>query len=216
MPTRTLAQIRTHAQRFLARHAPAAEAESASTSSSSSASSSSSSSASSSAAGAVAHVAGLEVRAGVRLRHVFIEPVQPGDALGIELRAEGGALVVSGFQLLASLTGSATLSAAEESDLVHVGERLVGVSGVALGGLSAQQAYRAVAAARAVSLQGAFVLHLADGRADAAVAAAPEEVAVQLAGAAMQMLGSKQAVETIQAGVAAAIADPSMVLVGGS
>ena len=71
---------------------------------------------------------------------------------------------------------------------------------------------RASAAARAVSLQGAFVLHLAEARADAAVAAAPEEVAVQVAGAAFQLLGSKQAVETAQQAVAVALADPAMPL----
>jgi hypothetical protein len=204
-----LAQIRTHAQRYLARHAPAADEAAMGEASSSSSSSS--------GAGAVASVAGIELRAGAHLRHVAIEPAQASDALGFELEAAAGAappgaaappVVVASF----SLIGYGALSAAEESDLVRLGDRVVGVSGVATHGMTAAQVTRAIAAARAVSLQGAFVLHLAEARADAAVAAAPEEVAVQVAGAAFQLLGSKQAVETAQQAVAVALADPAMPL----
>ena len=79
VPTRTLAQIRTHAQRYLARHAPAADEAAMGEASSSSSSSS--------GAGAVASVAGIELRAGAHLRHVAIEPAQASDALGFELEA---------------------------------------------------------------------------------------------------------------------------------
>jgi hypothetical protein len=207
VPTRTLAQIRVHAQRFLARQAPAADEAGAGAGAAAS-------SGAAASGGAVARVAGFELRSGAHLRHVLVEPLMPADALGFELASFGGAggapaaVAVASFHLI----GHGALSAAEESDLVRIGDRVVGVSGVATAGLSAAQVTRAIAAARAVSLHGAYALHLADARADAAVAAAREEVAVQCAGAAFQLLGSKHAVETAQAAIAAALAEPGMPL----
>jgi len=164
-------------------------------------------------------VGGIELRAGVHLRHVMIEPALPTDALGFEVAAVapfGGAAVAGALPPVAiasfALIGVGVISAAEESDLIRLGERVVGVSGVSTHGMTAAQVMRAIAAARAVTLGGSYALSLAEPRADAAVAAAPEEVAVQVAGAAFQMLGSKHITEMVQAAITLALAEPNMPL----
>jgi len=93
--------------------------------------------------------------------------------------------------------------AAEESDLVRVGDVLLGVSGVGVWGLDPPTLDRVIAAARSVTPGGLVVLHLCDVPVDAALM---DEAAAQMAAAAAQLLGgSRQAVEAVQHAAAAAV-----------
>ena len=243
VPTRTLVQIRTHAQKYFMRHAPPAQraggagagdadgdvdfsfgADEGAGGASSAPSSASAASASSAVAPSnVVSIGGVDLRPIATIRHVALEPMQPADPLGIDFQvdvattaaAQGRNHVsVAGFTILPA-TGasgpSAQLSVAEESDLVRIGDVVLGVSGVALMGLSVLQVQRAVAAARTVTLGGIVVLHL--GPPGVVIGEGlVEEVAVQCAGAAVQLLGSRQAVETVQQAVAFALAHPEVSL----
>jgi len=91
-----------------------------------------------------------------------------------------------------------SLGAAEESDAVRLGDVLLGVSGVCTVGLDVAATCRAIAVARSVTLNGLVVLHLCEAAVDGSLV---EEVALQLASAAAQLIGGRAAVEAVQAAV---------------
>jgi hypothetical protein len=191
------------------------------------------------------------------IRHVFLEPIAPGEPLGIVFRyvqsgggssgsgegaaaAEGeagaseaaaaaagvGHVVVDGFQLVPALPSStlpertgaasvATISRAEESDLVRPGDILLGVSGVPSLGMDTAAVTRALSAAAGVTLGGAVILHLGDAPLPLE---ALEEATIQMGAAAAQLLGgigpAENAAEAIVRELTLAYAEASTV--GGS
>lgn len=146
------------------------------------------------------------------LRHVALEPVHPLDPLGISFRFDAGAnaCVVQGFTVVPSSTSAPStggkdaaasapshlaLAAAEDGDLVRIGDVLLGVSGVATVGMDAPTVARALSAARSVTSGGVVVLHLCDaGIDDAAV----DEAQAQMEEAATQLIGSRAQLEAAQ------------------
>ena len=88
--------------------------------------------------------------------------------------------------------------AADEGELIKVGDVVLGVSGVCTLGLSPSALDAAIAAARAAVAGGAVVLHLADVAFDASLL---DECTLQMASAAAELLGSREAVEQAQAAV---------------
>ena len=81
---------------------------------------------------------------------------------------------------------------------MRLGDVLLGVSGVCTVGLDSRAISRAIAVARSVTLNGLVVLHLCEAAVDASLV---EEVALQLASAAAQLIGGRAAVEAVQAAV---------------
>ena len=84
------------------------------------------------------------------------------------------------------------LSTVEESDLVRVGDIVLGVAGMSTAGMDCEALRRAIAAARAATAGSAIVLHLADCP---IVDSEVEEASVQMAAAAASLLGGRGPVE---------------------
>ena len=156
-----------------------------------------------------------EYIAAASLRHVALEPLSPTDPVGLDFRMEAGSVIVNGFSIIPLSQGAgsgpqnAQLSAAEESDIVRIGDVVLGVSGVCVLGLEIADVKRAIAAATSITQGGVIILHLSDRIVDASLI---EEIATQAAGAALQLLGSKQAVETVQQAISQALSFPEVPL----
>jgi hypothetical protein len=115
---------------------------------------------------------------------------------------------VSGLQLIPSPAGAAALhlSHAEESDLVRVGDYVLGVAGTATAGMTAACVGRAIAAARAATPGGLVVLHLSDVPLEGA---GGEEAALQIAAAALQLMGARGLLEAAQDAIVRALSAPA-------
>jgi hypothetical protein len=97
--------------------------------------------------------------------------------------------------------------AAEESDLIKVGDVVIGVSGVCVSGMDPLSINRVIAAARAVTPGGLVVLHLCDVPITSDLV---EEASLQMSNAAAQLLQSRQVVELVQHAVYQAIVFQSL------
>ena len=223
VPTRTLVQIRTHAQKYFMKSGPSGSGGGdmqildddgemggggASGGGGAGAGAQGGSRRASSAA-AAEHAAAYPL---TTLRHVYLEPLSPLEPLAIvfsqkacegELEAGGGGyLVVAGFQMLpaqSDVRGSTlapqlglALGSAEESDLVRVGDVVLGVAGMSTAGMDVDALLRAIAAARSVTPGAVVILHLADCP---IVDSEVEEASVQMAAAAAHLLAGKGPVE---------------------
>jgi hypothetical protein len=86
----------------------------------------------------------------------------------------------------------------EESDLVQVGDVVLGVSGICTIGMSIEQLSKTITAARAVTPGGLVVLHLCNIPIDHSLV---DEATLQIASAAESLLNSKDLLENIRASV---------------
>lgn len=146
------------------------------------------------------------------IRHIALEPLHPTDNLGINFLPELqlGHAIVAGFQLVPSTSQfnstrnpqSTQLSQAEESDLIRVGDFILGVSGTSMMGVPPSALRDAIRAARSVTPGGAVILHLSDVSIDSTLL---QETSIHMAAAAAQLLGSKAAVETVQNAINAVV-----------
>jgi len=146
------------------------------------------------------------------IRHVALEPLHPTDNLGINFLPELqlGHAIVAGFQLIPSSNqimqqqnpNIAQLGQAEESDLVRVGDFILGVSGTSMMGVPPAALRDAIRAARSVTAGGMVILHLSDVSIDTTLL---QEASIHMAAAAAQLLGSRAAVETVQNAINAAV-----------
>ncbi|RYG54960.1 hypothetical protein EON66_06430 [archaeon] len=96
--------------------------------------------------------------------------------------------------------------AAEESDLVRIGDVLLGISGVCVIGMDPQLIHRVIASARSVTPGGLLVMHLCESTIDNSLV---EEACHQITNAAAQLLQSRQLVEAIQHAVYTAVTSSS-------
>ena len=220
VPTRTLVQIRTHAQKYFLRH-QAPEAAPYGAGAAAGGGSDEEGGEGSMAGGGAAAASGsplggsLQLRPFATLRHVLLEPVNPFDPLGLLLgdvpAADGGAaahVVVSGFLMVEAVAGMGkglVLSTPAESDLVRVGDIVAGVGGLATYGMDAAVVMKAIDASRLISPGSAILLHLSDTPMELSVI---EEAAVQMAAAAAQLLGGRGPVEAVHDAIAKALTAP--------
>jgi len=94
--------------------------------------------------------------------------------------------------------------AAEESDLVRLGDYVLGVTGVCVTGFDVPTLLRTIAVARSNTPGGLVVLHLCDVPIAMDLV---EEAAIQVANAAAQLLQSRVTVENVQTAVYAAVSN---------
>ena len=211
VPTRTLVQIRTHAQKYFLRH----QAPDAAPSSAAAGSDEEGGEGGSGGGGGASSVSppsgGLQLRPYATLRHVLLEPVNPQDPLGLvlgDVAAEGGAaahVAVTGFLLVepvAALGKGLVQSTVAESDLVRVGDIVAGVGGLAAYGMDAAVVLKAIDASRQIAPGSTILLHLSDKPIELSVL---EEAAVQMAAAAAQLLGGRGPVEGVHHAIATAL-----------
>lgn len=99
--------------------------------------------------------------------------------------------------------------AAEESDLVRVGDVLLGVSGVCVIGMTAAQIQRTIAAARSVTPNGSVVLHLSDVSIEGPLV---DEATFQMVNATATLLRNKAVIDVIQEAVLEVHQHPETVL----
>ena len=119
-----------------------------------------------------------------------------------------GVLIVAGFTddigtnaadaVIAKEADAAGGSEGNDGEFIKEGDVVLGVCGVCTLGLSPASLDAAIAAARATIPGGSVVLHLADVAFDASLL---EECTLQMASAAAELLGSREAVERAQAAV---------------
>jgi hypothetical protein len=93
----------------------------------------------------------------------------------------------------------------DESELVRLGDIVLGVSGVCTLGMAPALLETAIDAARRVTPGGCVVLHVCEVAIDASLI---DEVTLQMASAAAELLGSRDVVERVQSAVYAAIVMP--------
>jgi hypothetical protein len=98
--------------------------------------------------------------------------------------------------------------AAEESDLVRIGDVVVGVSGFCVAGMHPEAVIAAIAAARNHVAGGQVVLHLCDVAVGADLV---EEASLQVANAAAQLFGSRSDVEAAHKAILASLLQSSSV-----
>ena len=94
------------------------------------------------------------------------------------------------------------VGAAEASDLLQLGDVVLGVTGVCTLGMDPTVLSRAIAAAASVTPCGVVVLHVSRVPVDFGLV---DELAAQMALAAAELLGSREVVEDVQAAVYASV-----------
>jgi hypothetical protein len=207
VPSRTLVQIRTHAQKYFLRHQAPDAAPSAGAGAGAS-----DDEGEGAAASSPPSAGGLQLRPYATLRHVLLEPINTMDPLGLMLgdvpAAEGASahVVVTGFLLVEPVNGGVSRGLAQstlaESDLVRVGDVVVGVGGLAAYGMDSTVVMKAIEASRLMAPGSTILLHLSDKPLELPVL---EEAAVQMAAAAAQLLGGRGHVEAVHDSIARAL-----------
>ena len=135
----------------------------------------------------------------------------------------GSALAFASLPAASSASGSSLVpipvseryipGVAEESDLIRLGDVVLGVSGVCVLGMDEVAVRRIISLARSMTPGALVVLHLCDYLVDEALI---EEAATQISNAAAQLLNSPQIVEGIQtAAYEATVAATALELAGG-
>jgi SHAQKYF class myb-like DNA-binding protein len=196
VPTRTLVQIRTHAQKFFIKTS-GAEALANGVASE----------------GARDDVGGKGVEGGLwdvtqlTVRHIALEPLHPLQPLGLALewRSDLHHCIISGIESIdAAVGGNAGggATASSSAPLLRIGDVLLGVSGMSTINLGPSSVLAAIAASRSAVPGGLLVLHLSDMGFEPAEVV---EAAVQMASAAATLLGAQSYVELAQAAQQAAL-----------
>lgn len=222
VPTRTLIQIRTHAQKYFTKIGVSVDRKQAMLSDDAIVAAVEVGNIPSLVAKSVTH--GAYAQAFATLRHVALEPVHAHDDLGVSFYAgpaSGGHAILESFQpvigngfpfgagLVEQKQRRTQIESAMTDDstvLLRVGDVLVGVSGVLTAGLSVAQINTCIAAARAVTPAGCVVLHLCELPVSSALV---DEAEYQCQGSAAQLLGSLQLVLRIRHAIVSALASTS-------
>lgn len=194
MPTRTLVQIRTHAQKFFLK-ARGAEARANGVAGEGAGDGG----AEGAGGGGEGGEGGLWDLSQLTVRHIALEPLHPLQPLGLALewRSDLKHCIISGIDAaVGGNEGGASSSGSSDSPLLRVGDVLLGVSGMSTINLGPSSVLAAIAASRSAVPGGLLVLHLSDSGFEPAEVT---EAAVQMASAAATLLGAQSYVELAQA-----------------
>lgn len=86
----------------------------------------------------------------------------------------------------------------DDTELLRVGDVILGVTGVCVLGMGPAMLDQAIDAARLATPGGLVVLHVSDMSVDASLV---DEVTLQMASAAAELIGSREVIERVQSAV---------------